>query len=78
VTDACSVLDALLEEGPVPEDILDRLEAWSNDDAEPGVAVEICVNGERYHATSAMLAIMVDLILYRTLGHYAQAGPRGR
>ncbi len=61
---ACSLLDDLLAAGPVPDDILARLEAWADDDAEPGAAIELCVNGERYHATDTLLSIITDLWLH--------------
>jgi hypothetical protein len=66
---ALELLDDLVLEGPLPDDIAARLDAWSDDNAEPGMAVELCVNGERYHATDAMLEIVTDLWLYRAIGH---------
>lgn len=66
---AIAMLDELLELGPVPPDIIARLDAWSDDNAEPAFAVELCLNGERYHATDCLLGIVVDLWLYRTLGY---------
>lgn len=71
IEDACLLLDALIDEGPCPQEFIDRIEAWADDDASPGVAVEICLNGERYHATEAMLGIIVDLMLYRAGVGYA-------
>jgi hypothetical protein len=71
VHSALELLNDLLLSGPIPEDILTRLDAWADDDAEPGLAVEVCVNGERYHATDTLIGIITDLWLYRTLGSYA-------
>lgn len=66
---ALELLDDLVVAGPMPPDIESRLDAWCDDSAEPGMAIELCLNGERYHPTDTMLGIIVDLWLYRAVGH---------